>query len=105
MLVPSLTTGILYLAHRQSGLAMEDVTLPQQGPAPHPGGPLSLPLLPHPILLPQGPLMSLAVEPGPLPRLVEATEEELHPRPQGHCSQLSPQLSLVGPSPTAEENY
>ena len=34
--------------------------------------------------------------PGPLPRLVEATTEELHTRPQGHCSQLSPQLPLAG---------
>ena len=41
----------------------------------------------------------LALKPGPLPRLVEATTEELHPRPQGHCSQLSPQLPLAGPSP------
>ena len=78
---------------------MEDVTHHQQGPAPDLGGLLTLPLLPHPVLLPQRPLMSLAVKPGSLPRLVQAAEEELHPCPQGHCGQLSPQLPLVSPPP------
>ena len=40
---------------------MEDVGLPRQGTAPNPEGPLTLPLLRNPVLLPQCLLMALAV--------------------------------------------
>ena len=96
---PVITTTSHFTIKVWQSLSMKDRTFSREGPAPDPGGPLTLPLLPHPLLPPRSPLMGLAPQPGTLPCLVQAAQEELHACPQGYSCQLSPQFLLMYSSP------
>ena len=57
---------------------LENASRLKEAPPPHPGGPLHLPLLPHPLLLPHPPLLPPVPQSPPLPTLVQTIQHAGH---------------------------
>ena len=66
----------------------------EKRPPNHPGCPLHLPLLPHPLLLPHSPLLPPVPQPASLPTLVQPVKHAGHRGAEVHHRELSSELPL-----------